>query len=587
MDIISLTVTNRRYLCHYVLYRNVSLDNITDEELSGPEVDRRTTLKLLSATGMAGLAGCTGGDGTQDTTTTGAPDTNTTSATTTTSEEETETPTSEKMGGRLKAGWFTGSVDNLDPSYITVGINAQIMANIFNGLVQVTNDLEVVGDLAKDWTVENKTAYTFNLREGVKFHNGTEFTAEDVRFTINRIMEEETPVKSKLEPLKPVDEGGVRVIDDYTVQLNFKRPYAPALATLARGDGRGSTVVCKEALEEMGSKQYKLTPVGTGPFKVAEHQVGSTIKLDAFDDYFETDADGNQLPYLDGVDISMIPEASTMVNALRGGNVDFANQLPLQNVNQVKKAQGVRVVSGPGGGWIGLGMNQKRKPFDQRKVRRGIAKAINSKQFVETAYFGNAHVAEGPIGPAHGWVFRKDKPDDQHYAPDEAKKLLKEAGAYGESFSILTMKRDLRAAKAMRQQLNRAGFDVSIEQVTTSTYWERYEKGEYDTTIGGNAIDLDPDPSLYLFFYTRGKGGVFNWVNYSNKKLNKLFDKQRKTLDREKRKQLLWQIEDIIISDAPHAYTHHEKPYMAAAKNVKGYVPHPVNRDFHTVWLSN
>lgn len=553
----------------------MSFDDISDDDLSGPVVDRRTTVRILGAMGVTGLAGLVGPAGAESTVDGNVAD------------QGTQTPSTDQRGGRLQAGWFTGSIDNLDPSYITVGINAQVMANIFNGLVEATSELEIVGDLAKDWTVENKTSYTFELHEGVTFHDGNEFTADDVKFTINRIFEEDTPVKPKMEPLQPVDEGGVTVIDDYTVQLNFEQPYAPALATLARGDGRGSTIVSKEAIEEMGSQQYQMTPVGTGPFEVTDHQVGENITLDAFDDYFETDEDGNQIPYLDGIDINLIPEAGTMVNALRSGNIDFANEIPLQNLDQVEPAEGVRVVSGPGAGWIGLGMNEEREPFDQRTVRRGIAKSVNSEEFVQSAYFSNAHVAQGPIGPAHEWIFREDKPDDQNYTPEEGERLLRDAGVYGESFELLTQQRDVRAAKSMRQQLTRAGFDVNIEQVTTSTYWERYENGEYDTVVSGNAVDLDPDPALYLFFYTRDEGGVFNWVNYSNEDLNELFDEQRTTIDREARKEILWQIEDIIIADAPHAYTHHEKPYMAASERVQGYVPHPVNRDFHTVWIED
>jgi peptide/nickel transport system substrate-binding protein len=139
----------------------------------------------------------------------------------------------------------------------------------------------------------------------------------------------------------------------------------------------------------------------------------------------------------------------------------------------------------------------------------------------------------------------------------------------------------------MRQQLNEAGFDVGIEQVTTSTYWERYEKGEYDTTVAGNAVDLDPDPALYLFFYSRGEGGVFNWVSYDSEEANGFMKKQRRLVEQSARKPVLHDLEDLIVADAPHAYTHHPKPYFAISEDVKGYKPHPVNRDFHTVWLDS
>ncbi|WP_309221868.1 ABC transporter substrate-binding protein [Halorussus sp. MSC15.2] len=554
---------------------------MSDEALSGPVVDRRTTMKLLGATGLAGMAGCLGGgDGgeSQGTTASGGDGTET--------ETETQADANQKQGGRLQAAWFTGSIDVLDPPYISVGQYFQVAGNVFNGLVTLKKDLTVRGDLAKDWTVENDgKKFTFQLREGVKFHNGDEFTAEDVKYTINRTISNEAPAAGKLGSLKPVDEGGVNVKGDYEVELNFSEAMAPALIYLTRGPGRAATIVNKNAIEEMGADQYKIKPVGTGPFKVTKHEVGSGITLDAFDDYFETDENGNSLPYLDGIDINPISEPATLVNALRGGDVDFANLVPLQNIDKVEQAGEVEKLSAPGVNWYGLAMNQDREPFGSKKARMGVAKSINNEQFIQTAYFGNAISAKGPINKATEWVWREDKPDDQSYDPEKGSQLLEESGASGASFSILTTKDSLRAAKAMRQQLNKAGFDVSVEQVTSSTYWERYEKGNYDTTISGSVGDPDPDQSLYNFYRKPSADGVWNWVNYENDEVHRLLAEQRKALDRDERKQLLQQLEDKLIADVPHAYLIHQDDVAARRSNVKGFTHIPFLRNFHTTWL--
>lgn len=547
---------------------DAEIEEISDDELSGPVVNRRTAVRLLGAVGLTGMAGYTeqkptgkaGGD---------------------VANQEPQ------QGGRLKAGFFTGSVDKLDPRWTDITHEVQIIGNIFNGLVEATPELEIVGDIAKDWTVENKTSYTFNLREGVKFHNGVECTAADFEFTIRSIIEQDTPLKTKLEPLKPIDEGGVNVVDDYTLEMNLKYPYAAFLAALCRVDGRASTVVSKDAIEEMGSEQYNVAPVGTGPFKVADHEPGSHITLDAFEDYFESDSDGNQLPYLDGIDISPIPEASQMVNALRSGDIQFANLIPQQNLSTARDAQNITIKSGPGAGWSGLGFNLEREPFSSRKVRRAIAKAINSEQTVQSAFFGNAHVASGPIAPSHSWVFREEKPDDQAYDPEAAKRLLNEAGADGASFSILTRPTTLRIAKSFRQQLQAVGLNVDIEQVTASTYWERERARDYDVTPIGNGEDLDPDPAMYLFFVPQDKGGSLNDTGYSNEQVTELMNQQRQTIDREERKGLLHEAEDIIISDAPYVFTHHPKQYVGLQEEVQNYQPHIINRDLFTVHLSN
>lgn len=584
--------------------------DISDEELSGPKVDRRTTIKLLGlggTAGLAGLAGCTGSsDGGSDGGSTpeggtesgdGGGDGGDGGDGSSSTETEDSGSSSDKYGGRLQAGWNTGEISQISPTWITIGINAQVMANIHNALVQTTPQLEVVPDLASDWTVENQTKYTFDLREGVRFHNGEEFTAEDVRYTIQQIFEQDSPIKPKMSPLQQWDDGGVVVVDDYTVELNFSEPYAPAITTLARGDGRGSTVINQTAVEEMGWDQYKLTPVGTGPFQVTEHNVGSLVKLDKFDDYFQgywAEQEGNDLPYLDGVDIRPIPEPSSRVNALRGGDIDFMNFVPLENLSTLDSANSITTQSGPGGGYIGLVLNEQNEMFQDPQVRQGIAKMVDQETFVQDAYFGNEHVADGPIGPIHGWVFRDDKPQTQAYAPEEGRQMLEDAGAWPPSFSIMTDAAGLRGARTMRQLLNEEGFEVEVDQVTTATYNERLRDWNYETTLSGNAVDLDPDPALRLFFMPREMSGSINFWGYdprqhsiqaAQENLIDMFQQQLSELDREERRSMWHQIEDIIIEDAPFAFTHHTKPWFAYRNSVKNYLPHGINRDFHTTWL--
>jgi len=555
---------------------------LTEEALSGPVIDRRTTTALLGAAGLSGLAGCLGG-GSGDTTDTGGSGGSSDSGGSS-GDTETDVPAEDRMGGTLEAGWFTGSIDTLDPTYISVGQFFQVAANVFNGLVTLNQDLTVRGDLARDWEVTNEGAtITFQLREGVTFHNGDDFTAEDVRYTINRTIENETPAAPKLSTLKPVDEDGVVIEDDYTVTLNFERPMAPALIYLTRGPGRAATIVSQGAIEEMGREQYAIEPVGTGPFKVASHEVGSELVLERNEDYFGTDEDGNQLPYLDGINIRPIPEPSSIVNALQSGDIHFANLIPLQNASQVESADEVDMLQAPGVNWYGLAMNQDREPFGDKQVRMGIAKCIDNEAFIETAYFGNAISAEGPINKATNWVWRDDKPGDQSFDREQGMQMLEDAGADGASFSILTTQSSLRQAQAMRQQLNSSGLNVEIEQVTSSTYWTRYEEGNYDTTISGSVGDPDPDQSLWNFYR---KDGPWNWVNFQNDEAHELLAQQRRQLDRDERMATLQELEDLLISEVPHAYLSHQDDIGAARTEVNGFTHIPFMRPLETVSLS-
>jgi peptide/nickel transport system substrate-binding protein len=372
---------------------------------------------------------------------------------------------------------------------------------------------------------------------------------------------------------------------DYSVTLNFEEPLAPALIYLTRGPGRAATIVSQEAIEEMGREQYAIEPVGTGPFQVTNHEVGSRIELDAYDDYFETDEDGNALPYLDGIDIRPIPEASTIVNALRSGDIDFANLVPLQSLDQVEQASDASLSVAPGVNWYGMAMNQNRDIFSSRKARLGIAKSIDNEAFVETAYFGNALPDTGPINKATNWVWRDDKPDDQDYAPEEGRELIQEAGIEGASFSILVAQGDTRAARAMRQQLNSVGFDVDLEQVTSSTYWERYQNLDYDVTISGSVGDPDPDQSLWNFYRLPDEGGVWNWVNYRDEQAHELLAEQRSQLDRDARRETLQELEDRLIEQVPHAFLVHQNDIAGISESVGGFTHIPFMRSFHTVTL--
>lgn len=545
----------------------IDLDN-----LEGPRVNRRTATKLFGTAALTGLAGCLGGSNDNEEPDPGDVD-----------EEE-------LYGGRLTAGWFLGEVGDLYPAYISVGQYFQISANIFSGLVKVNEDLEIIGDLATDWEIEeNGLRYVFELRDNVTFHNGEEFTAEDVEFTITHNIQEEAPQATRLADLQPIDENGVEVIDDYTVALNFENPNAATLAHLTRGPGRAASIINETALEEMGREQYSLEPVGTGAFKVVEHEVGSHIRLDAFEDYYETDEEENQLPYLDGVDIEMIPEPGTIVNALQAGDIDFANQAPLENVEEVEGNSEIETSGVLGNGWIGLAMNHDREPFNDVDVRRGLAKAIDKETLAQNAYFGYADPATGVFGPLPEWVAREDNEKDQTQAYDaeEAQELL--AGTpltEGGDIQIMQTSEDLRAARTVANQLEDVGVNVDIDQVTDSTYWERYESGDYDLTVSGSVQKPDPEESVWNFYRLPNEGGVWNWNNYESEEAHELLGQQRSAIDQDERAALLHELEDVLIQDVADVYLVHEEDVIGYHETVNGFVHIPsFLRNFHGVWV--
>lgn len=254
------------------------LFGLTREQLGGPTLSRRSVLRLMAAAGTLTAWHLVPGSGIK-----GA---------------------QAASGGHLKAGWAgVGEFRTLDPAQINQVLLFQISSNVLSGLTHIDSQLVAQGDLAADWSVSaDGKEWTFNLREGVTFHNGDPFTADDVIYTYERSRDPEKSIHTTvIENIASVEKDG-----DHKVILNLKAPQASLLVkTLERSSGRAMTIVNRRAIEEMGESDYGLKPVGTGPFRVAEHQLGQAVTLEKFADYYDPER-----PKLDRVVIQPIIECT-------------------------------------------------------------------------------------------------------------------------------------------------------------------------------------------------------------------------------------------------------------------------------------
>ena len=542
---------------------------ITDEDLSGPVVDRRTALKLFGTGAMTAVAGCSGKN-----------------------QQSGGENGGDQSNGKLTAGWNVGEISNLDPVLNSTAGNEHASWNVFDSLLRTTPDLQIKASAAKDWTVSNAKQYVFTLREGMQFHRGYgEITAEDVKYSIKRGLNTDgSTVVSKLDRLKPIEEGGVVVKDKYTVEFNLKESFVPFLKALTHGGG-ACQIQSKPAIKELG-QEYQVKPVGSGPFKVKNHNVGSSLLLEGFDEYWMTDGQGNQLPYLDEVEIKPIPSPSTLINSIRSGDVQFVNKIPYQKVGTVKSASGVNVMGTTSGGWEGIYFNLAKEPWkDNLKLRRGIAKVLDQEEYVRTAFLGNQRSAVGPISPIHGafWRKPKKKPDHQKLDRKVGERLIKESGAMGSKIKIMVWKAGVRRGRALYQQLSEY-FDVTVNAYDMSTYLNRLApkpgSSYYDITPWGSSPHVAADTELYNFFKSPDEGGAFNTTGYSNDQVDSWLDQERATTDTEKRMELFHKIENKVVRDVPVAFTHHYIMWQAAADSITGYRKHPIQRDFTSVSVS-
>jgi len=526
-------------------------------QLSGNRVSRRTLLQFSAGAGMlTALGACSG-----------------------------ESPSGQsgagQRGGSLVAAWNLDRFSTLDPQLAVGADQMSLLINVTEGLTRLTPSLEVEGALADSWEVsQDGRNYTFKLRKGVKWHNGDDFTAQDMLFTYERGLDPAlgSPSAGGLAPI-----ADVKAPDDYTVVFILKSPFAPFLTTLTGMPGRILAPVNKRALDEMGAEQYGVKPMGTGPFQISEHQPGDHLTLTRFDNYWE-----RSYPLLDEVRVDLIPEPSTVQSALLSGDIQFANILRPQTYQALETAPSVRALSVPGPNWWGQWLNydSAEAPFlADPRVRLAFAKAVNRRELVDKALFGQGDVGYGVYNLATKWAYNQNLPRTFAHDPEGAKRLLSEADATGVTVQYMTNPGFQRTDEVMADMLSRVGIDVQLDLVETSVYSQRgYTASDYQMMHSGSAADPDPDDSVYNYFHT---SGAYNTFNYANRKADTLIDRQRILTDRDQRVAALWELEELLINDVACGFTYHSRDLVGMSQNVAGYEAIPELRSFRTVSLGD
>lgn len=567
---------------------------ITEADLSGPRIDRRTAVKLLSVAGVTGLAGCMGGGDDPATTTADDATTDGTDGTTTDDSDDGSGRQGEQYGGTLEAAWLASQFESLDPHFTTLSQVQWMIENVFSGVLEFAPDFSIQGDLAKDWTVEDGgRRMTFQLVENATFHNGDAFTAEDVRYSINRLFAEESPHRSNLAALKPVDEGGVEVLGDYEIRLELDSAFVPALTNLTVFNWTGA-VVSQSAIEEMGAEEYNLNPVGTGPFEVTEHDLGSVLRVEAHEGYHRT-LDGDQLPYLDAIEFYPINDPSSRINALRSGDANFVEFLPKTRAGEVDAMDGITVDTTTTNSYGGIGINTNAEPFTSKQVRQAVAKAVDETAFVEKAMGGYASPGAEMFSPSLGWLAREEFGGDgiggprkspvQQYAPGEAASLAEEAGATDESVSIITPPPSVRWARVVKPMIEDAlGWTVEVELLDYSALFPQVEGGDFQMLMWGGG---GPEPDFIYEDFGPVGGETRNYYGFETQEYLDLLEQQRRTSPRtgDERKEILWRIEDILIENVPFVFCSHRDQVVARTEQLQGLELMADNRRFRNVSL--
>jgi len=531
-------------------------------ELMRQDVNRRAVLKALGWAGLAG-AGALAGP----------------------SLAQAQKP---KYGGQIKIGSFS-NIDTLDAHNTTSIVACSIHNNIYNGLLKIVStdgkSVDFKPDLAREWEIQGDRVHIFRLHKGVTFHNGDPCTAADVKWNLERVKDKsQSPIHAwKLELLEAIETP-----DPYTVKLHFTKPYPFLRVAFTGSTGRAATILSPRAVKEKG-KTYGRNPVGTGPFKLAEWKESDFILLEKNPNYWETDASGGKLPYLDKVMIKIIIEPSTLVAALKTGEVDLINSVAPQFVGDLRKDPKLTALSAVGGNWRCLHFNLAKEPFNDPALRKAVTFAIDRKEILDKVEFGEGIVAHGPISPPMGGfydpAFETGK-NGQYYDLEQAKTWMKQAKYDGREVLFLSINAGTapRQAEVIQAHLAKIGIKVRIELADFPTFRRRWlQERQWDLVQVQWDADLDPDETLYPELHSTETWNAGKWVN---KDFDRAVELARAENDFKRRKKYYEDSIRAILEDAPVTILLHVNEQKIFHKYVKGFQMIPAGLiNMHAVWL--
>jgi peptide/nickel transport system substrate-binding protein len=467
---------------------------------------------------------------------------------------------------------------SLDPATVTAVNDFRILMNVYDGLVRYKDGtLEVEPALADSWTISaDGTEYTFNLRSGITFHDGSAFDADAVKFNFDRMLDENHPYHDTgpfplsffFSAIESVD-----VVNSSTVKFTLNAPYAPFLSNLAYPTG----LIVSPAGVMANGADFGRNPSGTGPFKFEGWKSNEYVVVNRNDDYWDGTAS------LDGIVFRPLTDGNTRVAEMLSGGIDLMVEIPPTSLSEFSGSEYSVVEQAGPHVWF-LILNAKEGPFANKKVRQAANYAINKKAIVEDVLEGTAAIAAGPTPPAFAWAYN-DSLEPYPYDPDKARALIKEAGAEGATLTFYVteggsgMLDPVAMGTAIQADLEAVGFDVKIE-----TYeWNSF-LGVVNPGLEGKAdmaemawMTNDPDTLPFLALRTESwpdKGG-FNSGYYSNPKVDDLLNKARSSTDQAERAKLYQEMQEIVQEDAPWVFVANWKQNAVTSNKVSNFSLQP------------
>lgn len=482
---------------------------------------------------------------------------------------------------KLVFGRVSDSI-SLDPAIATENESFKVTVNIFDTLVKYEEEgSRLKPCLATSWEAsEDGLTWLFNLRQGVRFHDGTVFDARAVEFNFQRWMNADSPYHTGKFNYWLYVFGGfpgfvkdITVLSDYRIKIVLSKPYAPFLNALSMP---AFGIASPKAVEKYGNEFYR-HPVGTGPFRFENWDKNRSIELAANMEYW------NKAPSIDILEFRVIRTERDRLEQLKRGNVHIIDGLSTDAVASVKQDPRLNLYLSPTFNVGFLSMNMQKDPFNVREVRLAISHAIDKDRLVEEVFVDLAKTAKTLI-PPFLWGYN-DSIQPYGYDPGEAKRLLAAAG-YPDGFEtelwVMQQPRPYftnpyKVAEYIKEDLEYVDIKVGIRVFEWEDYINKLKNGEHGMAlIGWIGDNRDPDNFLYTLLGSDNAhpGMASNYSFYKDEKVDRLLVQARQTLDASFRSELYRTVQEKVHYDAPVIPLVHTMPALAADSSVKGFVPH-------------
>ncbi len=456
----------------------------------------------------------------------------------------------------------TSDASGLSPIDTNDAVSSNVIVQVYETLFELNPEtMEPEPLLAESYETPDDNTWVIKLKEGITFHDGTEFNAEAVKYTFEQIKDPER-ASPRASLLAPID--SIEVEDEYTVILKTNEPYGPMLAVLSHPN---ASIVSPTADQEGNINRH---PVGTGPFVFDEWNEGDQIVLLRNENYWREPAQ------LEKITFKVVPEYSTAISMLETGDVQFLDAIPSDYISRVESLQNVEVQKDEGTRVSYFSYNMEKEPFNELEFRQAIAHAIDQEAYVNQLN-GLGTYGESIIGPK---VFGYDPSAEEYgyeFDPDKAREIIEENGYDEREYTILAANRDnyMKMAEVVQAQLSNVGLDVNIETMEWGAFLDAARAGEYEMTFLGWANNTgDGSELLYPNLHSDNIDSS-NYTRYSDEEFDRLVEESRSIVDQELRKEILHEANIYAIQDAVWVVMEHGVVTAAYDQSVKGLSVEP------------